>query len=147
MSRVRFRKDTIFRIYLAVFCLLFAGASLFVISSQAQFHKRQMEDFQRRLDSLRSELSEVRSSSVVEDAPLVSVEETKKKEDMFWIEGTGNNRKWWYMDVVFVDGERFRYFLHLPPRRSDLIGLHRRLSHDALVHYRDPVMVDDDFGI
>lgn len=147
MRSVRFRKDTIFRLYLGAFCLLFSAACFFLVSSQSRFHRREIAGLRVQVSQLSAELSERKSvsSGPVDSDPQFSVSsQSQNPQDLFWIEGTGTNRRWWYMDVVFLDGSRSRYFVHLPLRRSDLVNLHRRLSHDSLSHYWEPGWDDEE---
>lgn len=141
MHFVRFRKDTIFRLYLGAFCAFFSVACFFLISSQSRYHQRQIADLRSQVLQLSAELSarkNVSSSLEESDSQSSASVETQKWQDLFWIEGTGTNRRYWYMDVVFLDGYRCRYYVHLPLRRVGLVGLHRRLTHDAISHYWEP---------
>lgn len=147
MRFVRLRKDTIFRLYLAAFCLLFSAACLFLVSSQSRFHEREIDGLRSQVLQLSAELSErknVSPSIETQKSQSSASIEPQKPQDLFWIEGTGTNRRWWYMDVVFLDGSRSRYYVHLPLRRSDLVNLHRRLSHDSISHYWEPGWDDEE---
>ena len=147
MHFVRLRKDTIFRLYLGAFCLLFSAACFFLVSSQSRFYRREIAGLRAQVLQLSAELSErknVSSSRVDSDSKSFVSSESQRPQDLFWIEGTGTNRFYWYMDVVFLDGSRFRYYVHLPLRRSDLVNLHRRLSHDSFSHYWEPGWDDDE---
>lgn len=147
MRSFRLRKDTIFRLYLGAFCLLFSAACLFLVSSQSRFHRREIAGLRAQVSQLSAELSErknVSSSREDSDSESSVSSEPQKPQDLFWVEGTGTNRRWWYMDVVFLDGSRSRYYVHLPLRRSDLVNLHRRLSHDSISHYWEPGWDDEE---
>ena len=147
MHSVRLRKDTIFRLYLGAFCLLFSASCFFLVSSQSRFHRREIAGLRAQVSQLSAELSERKDvPSIRADSDLKSSvsSEPQKSQDLFWIEGTGTNRRYWYMDVVFLDGSRSRYYVHLPLRRSDLVNLHRRLSHDSISHYWEPGWDDEE---
>lgn len=141
--RVRFRKDTIYRVYLAVFALVSVISVALLLHSQAVYHATavaRLEDRIRELEErpITQNVEFVKEENQEKQSP-------KKLEDLFWVEGTGINRHWYYMDIAFVDGYRARYYLHLPIKRGELINLQRRLDHDALVHYTLPQEEEKNF--
>ena len=81
MRSVRLRKDTIFRLYLGAFCLLFSAACLFLISSQSRFHKREIDGLRSHVLQLTAELSErkIVSSSREDSDPQSSVSSEPQK--------------------------------------------------------------------
>lgn len=141
--RVRFRKDTIFRVYLAVFALVSVMSVALLLHSQSVYHATAVARLEGRI-------KELEDRPITQNVEFVKEENQekqsqKKLEDLFWVEGTGINRHWYYMDIAFADGYRARYYLHLPIKRGELINLQRRLDHDALVHYTLPQEEEKNF--
>lgn len=134
----RFRKDTVFRLYLALFCAFFLFSSLFLISAQSRFYKREIVALRSQLRDVSAEVSKINSVSSSRETPSddsrASSTVRSREPDPFWIEGHGTNRKWAYLDICFPDGYRARYYFRPWPSKAELVSLHRRISHDSVIH-------------
>ena len=156
MPRVR-RKETIFRLYLFTLVVLCSLGVFWVLSMQARYHRSQVQALEKSVSELRTLLDAVQSSvssppssdstsaSSSPVNPLVARAQ-QERERLFWIEGNGFNKRYAYLDLCFRDGYRARYYFRPWPSRGELVTLHRRIEHDALSHYYDPVeSFDSDF--
>lgn len=136
MSRP-WRKDRIFRFYLGGYVLVSSALVWFFFRSVEASHKRQVDILLARVDSLE------KRSGAVSSSPLLEVAKTEDDPEnvssppppLFYVEGSGYNRRWAYMDIAFLDGARRRYYFRPFPSRRELAELHRRLEHDAYAHY------------
>lgn len=152
MRRVKFRKNTIFRLYLFAFAILCLCGSWFALAFQARFHARRVDALSARISEMESRLASSGSSgqsgsSVSVSAVALSPLEKKVKserERLFFVEGHGYNKRFAYLDLEFKDGYRARYYFRPWPSRGELISLHRRIEHDAIAHFFDPGLFDDE---
>ena len=140
----RFRKDTIFRFYLFSFALATAFGVVCVVRAQGSANRRLVESLEKRIVELESrpvavgnpERSDGSSTETKEESPpTFSQLSTRHLEEPFWIEGNGFNKRYAYLDIVFRDGYRARYYFRPYPSRGELANLHRRIQHDAFSHY------------
>lgn len=142
MRRVKFRKNTIFAIYLSGLLLACVSAVSWCLWLQSRYHRRQVDDLNSKIVLLEGRLNSslASSSSPSSSLPSSPIERLRSRESerLFWVEGHGNNRKYAYLDIIFNDGYRARYYFRPFPSRSEVVSLHRRISHDAIVHYYDP---------
>lgn len=137
----RLRKTTIFRVYLLVISCSFVVAGFGALAGQRRFYSARLDRLEERLASVSDALSS--STNLVQSSMTASQPASDSRTpDPFWIEGHGTNRRWAYLDICFPDGYRARYYFRPWPSRSELVALHRRLSHDALIH--SFVLSDDD---
>lgn len=135
----RLRKTTIFRVYLLVMCCSFVVAGFGALAGQRRFYSARLDRLEDRLASVSYALS---SSTNLVQSPTTVSQPDPRSSDLFWIEGHGTNRRWAYLDICFPDGYRARYYFRPWPSRSELVALHRRLTHDAQIH--SFVIEDDD---
>lgn len=140
----RLRKDTIFRIYLFSFLALCVLALCFCLSMQSRKHIKRIEALSERLTECESRLASRAETGGSSEVASVERSETpidrairKQNEELFWVEGHGSNGVYHYLDLCFKDGYRARYYFRPYPSRSELVSLHRRISHDAIAHYYD----------
>lgn len=142
----RFRKDTIFRIYLLLMCVFFVFGCVGALFGQRRFYAARLSMLEVRIVELEKRPVEHSESSVSvpsESIRPIDVARKRESERLFWVEGHGTNRKWAYIDLQFKDGFRARYYFRPFPSRGELISLHRRISHDAISHYWDPDLDSD----
>ena len=132
------RKDRIFRFYLGGYVVVSSALVWFFFRSVESSHKREVSALLDRVEA--SEKRPVASASSA--SPEEAKAEEQKQETtssppppLFYVEGTGQNGRWAYMDIAFLDGARRRYYFRPYPSRRELAELHRRLEHDANLHY------------
>lgn len=156
MRRVRFRKNTLFRLYLFALLALCVGGSWFALAFQARYHARRVDALSLRIAEMESrialqvqsggESTPSASASVCEMPSSVERAFKRESESLFWVEGHGYNKRYAYLDLEFRDGYRARYYFKPFPKRNELISLHRRIEHDAIAHFYYIPPQDDEEG-
>ena len=140
------RKNTRFRLYLAFLSVVYVVGVFFLLNRQAAAYSRRMErlesDFAERLQRFErspvsSDLPASASSVSVDDAPL---RDSSEEIPLYFVRGSGRSGRWGYIDILFPDGLRNRYYFRWASRR-DLLRIPDRIRQDAFLRKYG---IDDD---
>lgn len=132
------RKNTRFRLYLAFLSVVYVAGVFFLLNRQAAAYSRRMErlesDFSERLrrvehSALSSESRASVASVPVDDVPL---RDSLEEIPLYFVRGSGRSGRWGYIDILFPDGLRNRYYFRWASRR-DLLRIPDRIRQDALL--------------
>lgn len=132
------RKNTRFRIYLLTLSLLYAGGMFFLLHRQSAAYERrlqkQAENYDKKLTEVVQKVSEGSSVVSVSDpvSPSLGQEEVYSGPSYFLM-GSGHTGRWGYLDIMFQDGYRNRYYFRRGVR-ADLDWVMMSIDRDDFLH-------------
>lgn len=134
------RKNTRFRLYLAFLAGFYLLGVVFLLNRQAAAYQARMDrmekDFERRFeDAKKTASANPEKKDVPEPVPDTSQAPVYDGPDYFVL-GSGRCGKYGYLDIMFADSWRNRYYFRrdLRSARRDLHRMIQRIEQDSFFH-------------
>lgn len=138
------RKNTRFRIYVLLLTLSYVGGVSFLLNRQAVASARRLRalesSFEKRLDELRPSFSD-RTTTTTTTATTTG--DSSSSPPRYFVLGSGRSGRWGYVDILFPDQSKNRYYFRCDVKR-DLDAFSDRLALDSYLHSVSSFVLESD---